>query len=175
MIFMTSAGGWSSGMRTGFPPACSTARSYWGIARSAYSRSIECGMGIAMRGGISAHPFDRGQCPRLAVVADFHGQRQHKDDASRYCGRGQGNAAVGDGHVGVDAAQGRYDDGPDDTQEQADGERDESEDERHQQDAHWDGIPAGWARHASNLHHSAVAALVDHNPELREHGSKESQ
>ena len=27
-----------------------TARSYCGMARSAYSRSIECGMGMAMRG-----------------------------------------------------------------------------------------------------------------------------
>ena len=40
----------SSGTRTGSPPASATARSYCGIARSPYSRSVECGMGMAMRG-----------------------------------------------------------------------------------------------------------------------------
>src|SRR6266849_3774055 len=38
-------------MRTGSPPAPRTASSYCGSARSAYSRSPECGTGMAIRGG----------------------------------------------------------------------------------------------------------------------------
>src|SRR5205823_2153159 len=50
--FIAVAGDWSSGIRTGSPPTSSTARSYWGNERSAYSGSPECGMGMAMRGGM---------------------------------------------------------------------------------------------------------------------------
>ena len=52
MSFISCPAVWSRGMRTGSPPACWTACSYCGIARPAYSASAECGMGMAMRGGI---------------------------------------------------------------------------------------------------------------------------
>jgi len=50
ICFITCAGVRSSSMRTGSPPAPRTAFSYCGKARSAYSRSPECGTGMAMRG-----------------------------------------------------------------------------------------------------------------------------
>jgi hypothetical protein len=54
MMLATSAGVRSSGTRTGSPPASAMARSYCGIDRSAYSWSTECGMGMAMRGGMNS-------------------------------------------------------------------------------------------------------------------------
>src|SRR5712692_5669258 len=49
---ITWTGVWSSSMRTGPPPAPRTASSYCGSERSAYSRSPECGTGMAIRGGV---------------------------------------------------------------------------------------------------------------------------
>ena len=103
----------------------------------------------------------------MAVVADFHGQCQHEDDAaSDYC-RWKSDEPIGDSHVGIGVAQRRNDDSPDYADEQADGETDERADKSDKHNSHWNGIPARWARrrHASRLHHFAT---VDAIPDLIE-------
>ena len=69
-----------------------------------------------------------------------------EDDAACDHGRGKSDEAVGDGHVRMHVVQSRNDHGADDAEQQADGKRDERADERHQQDAHRNRIPARWAR-----------------------------
>src|SRR5258707_5179879 len=114
MSFMTVAGVWSRGMRTGSPPASVTARSYCGMARSAYSRSSECGKGIAMRTGMRlAHPLDGGQSLSLAMVTNFHNDRQDKNDGAGHQGHRQGKLAIGKGHIGMQAVYSRQNDGAD--------------------------------------------------------------
>src|SRR5260370_23170966 len=107
----------SRGMRTGSPPASVTARSYCGMARSAYSRSSECGMGMAMRTAMrSAHPLDGRQSLSLATVTNFHDDCQHKNDYTSHQGHRQGKLAIRNGHIGMQAAYSRYDDGTDNSQ-----------------------------------------------------------
>ncbi|MGO9170111.1 MAG: ABC transporter permease [Candidatus Sulfotelmatobacter sp.] len=53
-----------------------------------------------------ADPLDGSQCPGLAVVTDFHGERENKDDASGGHRKGQSDMAIRHGHVGIDAPQG---------------------------------------------------------------------
>src|ERR1700677_1196474 len=161
-IFIASATVKSSGIRTGSPPASRTAFSYCGIDRSAYSRSVECGIGIAIRGGIpadiSAHPRNRSQGPRLPVVADLHNQRQHKDDASRHQGSRKRDPPVRDGHIWMDASPHRNNSGSNDSHEQTDCKHQQSSDERYQENPQRYRVPSWRAamsalRHISNLHH----------------------
>src|SRR6266536_5586049 len=117
-------------MRTGSPPASETARSYCGIARSAYSESTECGMGMAMRGAIvlmigsRPHPLELSQIFILAIAADFPDQREHEHNSSgnqRYRHR---YVPVRDPHVHRHAADRGHDSRPDDAKQQADGKGD---------------------------------------------------
>src|ERR1700732_1437024 len=136
MSFMTAAGVWSSGMRIGSPPACWTARSYCGIARSAYSRSPECGMGIAMRAGMgSAHSLDSGQSFSLAMVTDFHRDHQDKNDGSGHHSHGYRKVAVSQGHIGMHASYSRHCNGADDSQQQTHCEAEQGPDKSDQQNA----------------------------------------
>src|ERR1700733_2314255 len=101
-------------MRTGSPPTSVTAFSYCGIARSAYSGSELCGIGIAMRGAMlfirwSAHPLDRGKGLVLAVVPDFHHQGEHEDYASRNQRHRNRDVPVGDSHVRMHPSERRND------------------------------------------------------------------
>src|SRR5258708_20256538 len=84
------------------------------MARSAYSRSSECGKGIAMRTGMRlAHPLDGGQSLSLAMVTNFHNDRQDKNDGAGHQGHRQGKLAIGKGHIGMQAVYSRQNDGAD--------------------------------------------------------------
>jgi hypothetical protein len=81
----------------------------------------------------------------LAVMADFHRQGKHKDDAAGDERQGQSNVSVGDAHVGMRVAQGGNNYGAEDCKQQAYGEADQSAEKCSQGNADWDGVPAGRA------------------------------
>src|SRR5258708_36072701 len=129
------------------------------MARSAYSRSPECGMGIAMRTAMkSAHPLDGRQSLSLATVTNFHDDCQHKNDCTSHQGHRQGKLAIANGHIRMQASHSRYDDSADNSQQQTHTKTEQSPDESHEQDAKRDAVPAGSRRtgrpsHTSNLYH----------------------
>src|SRR5437879_4771928 len=143
MIFMTCAAVWSRATRTGSPPASSTARSYCGMARSANSGSVECSMGMAMRGVmVLAHPFDAGERLHLPVVANLGNENHHKDDTSCAYGGRHCKLTVGDGHIRMNASHAGHNDCPDDCEYQTDRETNQRSDKGHQQDADGNAVPA---------------------------------
>ena len=118
-------------------------------------------MGMAMRGDrrddTLAGPFDRRECFRLAVVADFHRQREHENDAARNRRHGQSDASIRERHIGINVPRGRYGYRSHNAEKQADRKREKSADKCHDQDARRNRIPAwracsGFPRHLSNLH-----------------------
>src|SRR4030081_2805497 len=147
MIFMTAAGLWSRAMRTGSPPASLMARSYCGMECSAYSQSSECGMGMAMRAGIrSAHPLDGGERLTLAMMTNFHRDRQYKNDGPGHYGHGHRKLAGGQGHIRMQATHSRQYDSADNSESQTHRETEKSPDKSYQQDANRHAEPAGSRR-----------------------------
>src|SRR5437762_1164152 len=145
IIFMTSAGGTSSGTLTGSPPASSTARSYCGIARSAYSRSPPCGSGMAIRGFISTRAFNSIQRLGLAIVTHFHEARRNKNDGRNRRRSRKRNMPVRKCHVRMSPAQPCSYHGSRNRKQQADRKRQQRDDERHQHHPQRDHVPAGLA------------------------------
>jgi len=64
-------------------------------------------------------------------MADFHGQCEHKNNASRDNRCGQGDVAICDGHIGMYATHNRDRARSDDSQKQRNRKRDQSAEERH--------------------------------------------
>src|SRR3981189_131788 len=120
-------------MRTGSPPAPCTASAYCGSERSAYSRSPECGTGMAIRGAAvfaspifnspslqpitSTHALNPSQSLPLPIIPNLHQEQQHQHDRAHCNREWERNVPVGECQVGRDMLLLRVHHSPENTEQ----------------------------------------------------------
>src|SRR5207237_8694295 len=151
--FSTSAGVRSRGMRTGSPPESSIARSYCGMARSAYSRSAPWGSGMAICGRISTPVLNPVEGLCTLIVPNLHESSGNEHDSGHNCCSRKRYVAVCESHIRMNGAKPGGEHYACNREQQTYCERQQSDDESHQQHANWYQIPAQLANWGSSNWH----------------------